>query len=75
MTMTLSRTAAKYVVHELLAQHDDITPCTPDTLHSSELPGQDIRCAADSGHWRAVTTARGAYSDVVVDASPIAHRG
>ncbi|KAJ7098153.1 beta-lactamase-like protein [Mycena belliarum] len=74
LNMTLTRTAEKYVVHELLRPEDEPTPCEPpQVLHSSELVGRDIRCSTD-GFWRGFTQGRGALGDVVVDAGPILHR-
>ena len=69
--MTLTRTADRYVVHELLSAKDEVTPCTPpDVMHSSECQGKDIR-AGEDGLWRAFVTKGG----VAVDAGPILHRG
>ncbi|KAJ7109134.1 beta-lactamase-like protein [Mycena epipterygia] len=74
LNMTLTRTAEKYVVHELLRAEDAPTPCEPpEVLHSSELVGRDIRCS-DDGFWRGFTQGRGALGDVLVDAGPILHR-
>ncbi|KAF9476598.1 hypothetical protein BDN70DRAFT_839047 [Pholiota conissans] len=88
MKMTLTRTADKYVVHELLTPEDSITPCElrpsndqlttlhtsePNILHPSELVGLDIRPSPD-GFWRAITQARGVLSPIVVDAGSILHR-
>ncbi|KAJ6546437.1 beta-lactamase-like protein [Mycena vulgaris] len=74
LNMTLTRTAEKYVVHELLREDDASTPCEPpEVLHSSELVGRDIRCSED-GFWRGFTKGTGALGEVVVDAGPILHR-
>ncbi|KAJ7470517.1 beta-lactamase-like protein [Mycena latifolia] len=74
LKMTLTRTAEKYVVHELLREEDERTPCEPpEVLHSSELVGRDIRCSED-GFWRGFAQGNGALGDVVVDAGPILHR-
>ncbi|KAJ6623388.1 beta-lactamase-like protein [Mycena sp. CBHHK59/15] len=74
LTMTLTRTIEKYVVHELLRADDVPTPCDPpEVLHSSELAGRDIRCSED-GFWREFAQGKGVGSDVVVDAGPILHR-
>ncbi|KAJ7460363.1 beta-lactamase-like protein [Mycena galericulata] len=73
LKMTLTHTADKYVVHELLRLEDAPTPCEPpEVMHSSELVGRDIRCS-DDGFWRAFTQGRGVFGDVVVDAGPILH--
>jgi ribonuclease Z len=70
--MTLTRTADRYVVHELLSANDEVTPCTPpDVMHSSECQGKDIRAGEEDGFWRAFVT----KGDVAVDAGPILHRG
>nr|GAT61273.1 predicted protein [Mycena chlorophos] len=75
MKMTLTRTADKYVVHELLQADDAPTTCDAAELHPSEVPGRDIRCSED-GFWREITrgTSHGALGDVVVAAGPILHR-
>lgn len=90
MKMTLTQTADKYVVHELLGPEDAVTPCEPPpasagpvstfsiaephVLHVSELPGRDIRATPD-GLWRAITHGVGDTSPIAVDAGPILHRG
>ncbi|KAF7338487.1 Ribonuclease Z [Mycena venus] len=73
MTMTLTRCAHKYVVHELLRPEDAPTSCEPEVLHTNELVGTDIRSSED-GFWREFTLGRGALGDVLVDAGPILHR-
>lgn len=84
--MTYTKTSDTYIVHELLNTLDPITPCyTADVsidnalehqiMHSSEVPGQDIRCSPDDGFWRCVTQSCGIFGQVFVDASPILHRG
>ncbi|KAJ7172720.1 beta-lactamase-like protein, partial [Mycena filopes] len=73
MKMTLTRTAEKYVVHELLRKDDEPTSCDPEELHSSELAGTDIRCSED-GLWKGFTSGKGSLGDVLVDAGPILHR-
>ncbi|KAF8964654.1 beta-lactamase-like protein [Flammula alnicola] len=88
MKMTLTRTSDRYVVHELLASEDSVTPCDPPTsnmssplnisepniLHHNEIAGLDIRASPD-GLWRAITQGNGKLSEIVVDAGPILHRG
>ncbi|KAJ6547316.1 beta-lactamase-like protein [Mycena capillaripes] len=74
LSMTLTKTAEKYVVHELLRKDDVPTPCEPpEVLHSSELVGRDIWCSED-GFWRDFTGGTGVCGEVVVDAGPILHR-
>ncbi|KAJ7219045.1 beta-lactamase-like protein [Mycena pura] len=74
LKMTLTRTADKYVVHELLNADDVPTPCEPpELMHSSEVVGRDIRCSKD-GFWRCFTQGKGTLGDVFVDAGPIVHR-
>ncbi|KAJ7596693.1 beta-lactamase-like protein [Mycena floridula] len=76
LKMTLTRTTDLYVCHELLRTEDTITACDSDpnspaasALHSSELPGRDIRCSAD-GFWREFTSEEGAFGQVYMDADP-----
>ncbi|KAJ7898722.1 beta-lactamase-like protein [Mycena leptocephala] len=64
LKMTLTHTADKYVVHELLRLEDAPTPCEPLERHPM----------LDDGFWRAFTQARGVFGDVVVDAGHILHR-
>ncbi|KAJ7752100.1 beta-lactamase-like protein [Mycena metata] len=73
LKMTLTRTAEKYVVHELLRKDDEHTSCDPEVMHSSELAGRDIRCSED-GFWKGFTSGKGSFGDVLVDAGPILHR-
>jgi len=72
-TMTLTHTAERYVVHELLTPTDAVTSCDSAVLHSSECLGRDIICDTD-GFWRGVTSDTGYWGEVVVDAGPILHR-
>lgn len=73
--MTLTQTADKYVVHELLRPSDEITPCEPhEVMHSSEVAGRDIHSSED-GFWTSITHGEGVFGDVFVDAGPISHRG
>jgi len=72
LKMTLTRTADRYVVHELLSPNDEVTPCTPPgVMHSSESQGRDIWAGEEDGFWRQFVY-RGR---VAVDAGPILHRG
>ncbi|KAJ7063068.1 beta-lactamase-like protein [Mycena amicta] len=75
LKMTSTRTADKYVVHELLRADDIPTSCEPTELHSSEVAGRDIRCSED-GFWREFTRGQSQrpLGDIVVDAGPILHR-
>ncbi|PPR01219.1 hypothetical protein CVT24_006046, partial [Panaeolus cyanescens] len=88
LKLTATRTAHKYVVHELLTISDSMTPCLPtpdgaypsalatqpDIMHPSECVGRDIR-ASENGLWIGITEAMGcAKAKVVVDAGPILHR-
>ncbi|CAK5279563.1 unnamed protein product [Mycena citricolor] len=73
MKMTLTRTAHRYVVHELLTQQDALTSCDSEVMHSSEVAGRDIVCTGD-GFWKGFTEDAGHSHDVVVDAGPISHR-
>lgn len=68
--MTLTNTGDRYVVHELLNRDDEVTPCSPEVMHSSECVGRDIR-ASEDGFWTDILYEKG----VSVDAGPIQHRG
>lgn len=74
LTMTHTKTADTYAVHELLTSRCPRTPCDATFLHSSECPGLDLLCN-EQGFWQAFTMARGRLGDVVADAGPISHRG
>ncbi|KAG9318379.1 beta-lactamase-like protein [Chiua virens] len=73
LTMTLTKTAGTYAVHELLTPQCPRTPCDAASLHSSECPGEDLLCD-EQGFWQAFTAAHGHLGDVVVDAGHISHR-
>lgn len=73
LSMTFTKTADKYVCHELLLPQDPVTPCSHDVLHVSEAAGQDIYTTED-GFWRSFTSGEGVYGQVIVDAAPVAHR-
>ncbi|OJA13633.1 hypothetical protein AZE42_13454 [Rhizopogon vesiculosus] len=57
-TMTLTHTAERYVVHELLTSTDAVISCDPSVLHTSECPDQNIVCDTD-GFRRGVTGGTG----------------
>ncbi|KAL4064315.1 hypothetical protein J3A83DRAFT_581907 [Scleroderma citrinum] len=73
LSMTFSRTADTYTVHELLTPSCTPTSCDATVLHPSECLGSDLLCGED-GFWRQITSAQGHLGDVVVDAGPITHR-
>ncbi|KAF9228034.1 hypothetical protein BS17DRAFT_726816 [Gyrodon lividus] len=73
LTMTLTKTADTYAVHELLTPTCSSTPIDAASLHSSECPGTDFLCD-EHGFWRGFTAARAHIGDVIVDAGPISHR-
>lgn len=77
-TLTHTRSADQYCVHELLMPGETASASGDNTeeLHPSEEPGTDIPCDAD-GYWREVTSHKlhGGTNHVVVDAGPIVHRG
>ncbi|KAH7889797.1 beta-lactamase-like protein, partial [Phlebopus sp. FC_14] len=73
LTMTLSRTADTYAVHELLTPSCTPTPCYPSLLHPSECHGLDFMCD-EGGFWRSITSASGHLGEVIMDAGPITHR-
>jgi ribonuclease Z len=63
LNMTHTRTADRYVVHELLTAEDTPTPCEPSEVrHTSENSGLDIYCSQD-GCWRDFTSAQGRIDD------------
>ncbi|KAI0036971.1 beta-lactamase-like protein [Vararia minispora EC-137] len=74
LTLTRTRTAESYAVHELLAATDEVTPCEPDSVrHSSEGRGRDILCD-DSGFWNKIAFGRSGRGEVHCYAGPIIHR-
>ncbi|KAF8553415.1 Metallo-hydrolase/oxidoreductase [Imleria badia] len=73
LTMTLTKTADTYVVHELLTPQCPRTLCDANSLHSSECPGFDFLCN-EQGFWQAFVVARRHVGDIIVDAGPISHR-
>lgn len=76
MQMTLTKTADKYVVHELLTPTDPVTPCDPpEVMHCSECVGTDFMCSETDGLWREFTIEDSRFGDLAVDAGPINHRG
>ncbi|KAA1467860.1 hypothetical protein DENSPDRAFT_833013 [Dentipellis sp. KUC8613] len=73
-TLTHTRTAEAYAVHELLFPGDPVTPCEPPNVrHSSEAPGRDIMCDED-GFWRNIASGHSPRGEVIVQAGPILHR-
>ncbi|KAF5376535.1 hypothetical protein D9757_008283 [Collybiopsis confluens] len=74
LNMTFTKTADKYVVHELLTPTDGVTSCEPLVMHGSEIPGQDILCSSSNGLWKDVTQQKGVFGTLAVDAGPILHR-
>ncbi|KAG8217423.1 beta-lactamase-like protein [Butyriboletus roseoflavus] len=73
LTMTLTKTADTYAVHELLTPRCPRTPCDATSLHSSECPGLDFLCN-EQGFWQGFLAARGHLGDILADAGPISHR-
>jgi ribonuclease Z len=77
-TLTHTRSADQYCVHELLLSGEE--PSTPgdatEHFHPSEEAGQDIHCD-ERGFWRRIVeqNLHGGKGCVVVDAGPIVHRG
>lgn len=74
LSLTHTRSAEKYCVHELLTPSDCTTSCAPEVLHSNELPGRDVMCDTD-GFWRNLEYERTARAEITVHAGPIEHRG
>lgn len=82
MTLTHTRSADKYVVHELLSPDETASVSSISTennpLHGNELPGKDLSCDAN-GFWRNIASevctgyGSGRYR-MLVDAGPILHR-
>jgi len=82
MKMTLTRTADKYVVHELLTPSDSITPCVPrapnadptefnitqsDIMHYSELAGSDLYATTITGEPQAEGVSGGYWYSITTD--------
>ncbi|KAI0259442.1 beta-lactamase-like protein [Gloeopeniophorella convolvens] len=73
LSLTRTRTAERYIVHELLNPADPRTACDQDLLHGSEEPGQDIVCDQD-GFWRNFTEGSSRRGAIIACAGPIIHR-
>jgi hypothetical protein len=74
LSLTRTRTADCYAVHELLTPADQRTPCNDEVLHENEGPGQDVLCDKD-GFWRNFTEGRSVRGAVYMCAGPLVHRG
>jgi ribonuclease Z len=74
LSLTYTRTADRYAVHELLIPTDPRTPCNDEALHVNEEPGRDVLCDED-GFWRNFTEGRSIRGSVYVCAGPLVHRG
>ncbi|KAH9049782.1 beta-lactamase-like protein [Lactarius deliciosus] len=74
-TLSLTRTKAadRYAVHELLTPTDPRTPCDVEALHHNEEPGQDVLCD-EEGFWRDFAEGRSMRGSVNVCAGPLVHR-
>ncbi|KAI0058152.1 hypothetical protein BV25DRAFT_1891647 [Artomyces pyxidatus] len=74
LSLTHTRTADGYAVHELLVPTDARTPCEPaEVLHPSERRGRDLLCDQD-GFWRDITIVKSQRGEIRVQAGPIIHR-
>jgi len=73
LSLTRTKTADRYAVHELLTPTDARTPCNDEVLHGSEEPGRDVLCDAD-GYWRNFAEGRSTRGTVYVCAGPLIHR-
>ena len=77
-TLTHSRSADQYCVHELLFPGECASALAddPEHLHPNEEVGMDIHCEGD-GFWRRIVeiNMHGGRYHLVVDAGPIEHRG
>lgn len=78
-TLTHTRSADQYCVHELLMHEEAASAPADDAgqLHPSEEAGTDILCGAD-GFWRGVVSQKlhsSGANRLVIDAGPIVHRG
>ncbi|KAH9021287.1 beta-lactamase-like protein [Lactarius pseudohatsudake] len=73
LSLTRTKTADRYAVHELLAPTDPHTPCDVEALHHNEEPGQDVLCD-EEGFWRDFAEGRSMRGSVNVCAGPLVHR-
>src|SRR6266404_123697 len=73
LSLTSTKTADRYAVHELLTRVDARTPCDISLLHDSEEPGQDMLCD-EAGFWRDFVEGRSTRGSVIVCAGPLVHR-
>ncbi|KAI9510726.1 beta-lactamase-like protein [Russula earlei] len=73
LSLTHTKTANRYAVHELLTSKDAHTPCDDEVLHDSEEPGKDVLCGED-GYWRNFAEVRGIGGPVYACAGPLVHR-
>ncbi|KAI0295601.1 beta-lactamase-like protein [Multifurca ochricompacta] len=73
LSLTRTKTAERYAVHELLTPNDSCTPCDIEVLHDSEEPGRDVLCD-EEGFWRDFTEGMSNRGSVHVCAGPLVHR-
>ncbi|KAI9454463.1 beta-lactamase-like protein [Lactarius psammicola] len=73
LSLTRTKAADRYAVHELLTPTDPRTPCDIEALHDNEEPGQDVLCD-EGGFWRDFAEGRSMRGSVNVCAGPLVHR-
>lgn len=73
LSLTRTKTADRYAVHELLTPTDPRTPCDVEALYDNEEPGQDVLCD-EGGFWRDFAEGRSMRGSVSVCAGPLVHR-
>ena len=74
LSLTRTKTAERYAVHELLTPANARTSCDVAALYDNEEPGQDLLCDA-GGIWRDFAQGRSMRGSVNVCAGPLVHRG
>ncbi|KAF8264557.1 beta-lactamase-like protein [Lactarius quietus] len=73
LSLTRTKTAERYAVHELLTPTDPRTPCDAEALYDNEEPGKDVLCD-EGGFWRDFAEGRSMRGSVNVCAGPLIHR-
>ena len=74
LSLTRTKTAERYAVHELLTPTNARTSCDVEALYDNEEPGQDVLCDA-GGIWRDFAQGMSTRGSVNVCAGPLVHRG
>ncbi|KAI9508988.1 beta-lactamase-like protein [Russula earlei] len=73
LSLTRTKTADRYAVHELLTSEDIRTLCNNEVLHENEEPGRDVLCGED-GYWRNFAEGHSIRGSVYACAGPLVHR-